>query len=1347
MDRFSSKTVLNLLIRAGGRCCFPACPEVTTGPDLTGDGILNLGEAAHICAASPDGARYDERQTPEERRSQANGIWLCRKHHAIIDRIPESYPVEKLKLWKEDAESRQYRRLLTSPEAMDQALYAQLKDIGSGPGAELAQSIADLRMRAQRDLESFRARSWPTHPVKLRLTMDGKDGSWLETDFERVAGTLCTFKELHLTSPGGMGKTTTLLQVAQALIDGRGPIPLFLPLSEWSTTTGSFFASIRCRPAFQSVEEHQFTQLAASGDLLLMLDGWNEIPEDRRRAAVTLIEAMRRDYPDVAIVISTRRQATLPPLRKYEINIEPLNDVQQKDIASKRGNGATLLEWIAGVDLTGLLTIPIYFDAFLSRDLKDAVPRSKGEIIGGFLHQYESDAARSIALYSLFADTQTAFLTSLATEMTSRSTTAIADDLARYTAHRVHEQLASRGQIGKIREPAALLDALADRHVLVRGPDKAITFQHQIFQEWYASYEVERRLPELFSVDRGPREKFISEILDQPSWEEALLFCCDRLSRSGEPHRKLTGSIVLLTLGVDPILAGWMIKRSDRAIWSDLRTKIIPWLRNWYSNAYGASSTWAFFSRVPRPFRLMLLLNDDEFREEISSDLRHVDRSYCAKLLRETARDDLQPPPSAHRYLGFPIVFSDGAPRTVPITPHARLLPGGEPETDRQENKASHNYRSAIRMGENAFWREPALDEGDPPDAWAWSDAVSDQCKPEISRIAAYFAGPLAVGFLIRRIFQLQRRIDRSWREETVRQRQEALSRVLGNVTSSHVASLIAGVLGWRGTGSLAETVTLASLVANHGVHRQGFRSWAALRAPLPVPSCFYAALVERVGSWIERCCVEPKLTTGEILVLAEVVARVPDVALAAPLNRMLTTFLRLRRAASDTDKTSGWNMVVREAYDAHAFNSAFMRAFSNMKTPYVIGLVQERTQSPDFALEATCVLLRMGDPAFEFIPDLWSMRSRPDEKPELPDFIADPELDTAVGSLNDTVARYIEQGLSTLALRMGQAALSVPGCLDDDTVTKLLRISEFPFERLLLLKRLALAGKTLSADDIVETAAALAGVLAGHHSFARTDPIMEIACLYLFSDDPARIVTQMTPASPHLKLFWHLVARAPTTAAELALVSLVSADIDFAKNKVWLTQMVDLGTETSAQFLVGMCNDERYASVLQEWQLQTPPFAKLFELHPHCRLDLRNSDLWMKQGPAADDLLPIVASSNDEDALFRVVDGYVAAGRSFDFDLAKIIREFVSPIFGQPLTSASQARARVESARTRLFEASNESSVRAVLARRCLTDLDDHLDMCPGRFGATRHPDISSGRPWPVPSITCHVRPPLSAG
>ncbi len=76
-DDFSKETKRVIAQRAGQRCSNPSCRRGTAGPGLDLRKWLNVGVAAHITAASPDGPRLDVNITSEMRSSIANAIWLC----------------------------------------------------------------------------------------------------------------------------------------------------------------------------------------------------------------------------------------------------------------------------------------------------------------------------------------------------------------------------------------------------------------------------------------------------------------------------------------------------------------------------------------------------------------------------------------------------------------------------------------------------------------------------------------------------------------------------------------------------------------------------------------------------------------------------------------------------------------------------------------------------------------------------------------------------------------------------------------------------------------------------------------------------------------------------------------------------------------------------------------------------------------------------------------------------------------------------------------------------------------------------------------------------------------------
>lgn len=105
-EEFSPKTKRAVALRAGYRCSFTDCPQVTIGPsDEAPDAHANIGEAAHICAAAPGGKRYAATMTPDERAHIDNAIWLCVHHSRLIDRDEATYTPAVLRRMKRDHEA------------------------------------------------------------------------------------------------------------------------------------------------------------------------------------------------------------------------------------------------------------------------------------------------------------------------------------------------------------------------------------------------------------------------------------------------------------------------------------------------------------------------------------------------------------------------------------------------------------------------------------------------------------------------------------------------------------------------------------------------------------------------------------------------------------------------------------------------------------------------------------------------------------------------------------------------------------------------------------------------------------------------------------------------------------------------------------------------------------------------------------------------------------------------------------------------------------------------------------------------------------------------------------------
>ncbi|MER7039749.1 tetratricopeptide repeat protein [Streptomyces microflavus] len=123
-DDFSKGVKDDLARRVAARCSNPECRAVTFGPKLGSSGVVNVGVAAHITAASPGGPRYDPSLTPTERASGQNGIWLCQNCGKLIDSDAPRYTSATLHQWKLEAEHETLRMLAGVGPSVDRLTLA-----------------------------------------------------------------------------------------------------------------------------------------------------------------------------------------------------------------------------------------------------------------------------------------------------------------------------------------------------------------------------------------------------------------------------------------------------------------------------------------------------------------------------------------------------------------------------------------------------------------------------------------------------------------------------------------------------------------------------------------------------------------------------------------------------------------------------------------------------------------------------------------------------------------------------------------------------------------------------------------------------------------------------------------------------------------------------------------------------------------------------------------------------------------------------------------------------------------------------------------------------------------------
>lgn len=155
-DDFPQRIITKLRDRVAHRCSNPDCRVPTSGPvQSDAEKTVNIGKAAHICAAAPKGPRYDASMSKEQRKGINNAIWLCAGCADKIDRDAAAFPVDLLKQWKVAAEKAATEELNTKLPGKSDAMNEVVAALTGVPKSVLVNAPLNVCLAASKSLEQL----------------------------------------------------------------------------------------------------------------------------------------------------------------------------------------------------------------------------------------------------------------------------------------------------------------------------------------------------------------------------------------------------------------------------------------------------------------------------------------------------------------------------------------------------------------------------------------------------------------------------------------------------------------------------------------------------------------------------------------------------------------------------------------------------------------------------------------------------------------------------------------------------------------------------------------------------------------------------------------------------------------------------------------------------------------------------------------------------------------------------------------------------------------------------------------------------------------------------------------
>lgn len=324
-------TTKKLYALSGNRCANPDCHR-----ELFKNGV-QLGEIAHIKAASPNGPRYDASMTDDERRDYANLILLCGDCNKIIDGNPQKYPVELLYDWKRNHES-------FYQEGFDNKLNEYLTRLGKCQERNVGVEddfFFDIKLTIGDRYELCKK-----HVLSEYILKQIEQCEWKN------------FRNLFVKGVAGIGKSTEMKYAYNCLIK---------VFSEKNNHQKYQFSPY---PIYYELKNFQ-DDLTFETDVentIVFLDGFDELSEKNALTVQKKIESLKSILPNVRFVISGREASFHDDFISGNHNevLKLFYDINLND-----ENDRKLYYRYLNTPLSSLVFIPLYKQRALQDEYKD----------------------------------------------------------------------------------------------------------------------------------------------------------------------------------------------------------------------------------------------------------------------------------------------------------------------------------------------------------------------------------------------------------------------------------------------------------------------------------------------------------------------------------------------------------------------------------------------------------------------------------------------------------------------------------------------------------------------------------------------------------------------------------------------------------------------------------------------------------------------------------------------------------------------------------------------------------------------------------------------------------------
>ena len=625
--------------------------------------------------------------------------------------------------------------------------------------------------------------------------------------------------------------------------------------------------------------------------------------------------------------------------------------------------------------------------------------------------------------------------------------------------------------------------------------------------------------------------------------------------------------------------------------------------------------------------------------------------------------------------------------------------------------------------------------------------ALSRNRRDYRADVAASVLGPQAVGRLIDQMFELEERVLGSdgRRDEEASERHRVLERRIKFTQTEHLLTAIELRAKDASNHQIKEFADLIRYQGD-GVHRAG----------RPLDAAAQTRIAKCVEDWGEALLASPDATRQQLASVALLAGHAPSEQLLGVLERLLNEELRRWRAHKEQARAEGYRGGTATIEAQSFWTTWYQNAFLAIRCPKTTALMESYLLNDEFGKSAALVLAGEWREANEPSENRWWTRLRDfprigdkrEVREKRPD-ASSAEADAIFSAVEQLIVEDATDDAKKHAIALGTIAAALPHGERNDLTNALIDMVDWRTHAP-LLTNLLLSGGMIDVEvvkqcieKLLEAAEKQPWILIEGRELA------DLLVVLSFTNRPSETIhiirglPQQHRTLDVLEWIVEALEYAPGHDAEDVLFQIAENDPRLYASREWRGSVCGRGTMSAATRLVDLIAQgvlDR-AERGDAWDMERR-LASLMDQHPELRRHVYSTFEKVPRPPGWSVLAQAVAENPDADGLMLLIRLEIEQDRAFTSQIT--IERVVTEQVPSDSWKGSYHIVPVPCVdlRCKLIAMTTDGGPNDIAARY-LTEIDKMRDTHGVHLSESRHPDIASGKAWPIigsSSEACNV-------